>query len=72
MQILKTGLKNSELGKKHLELFKDTAVLKETEFCQEFMGKYPTVLISFKETESKLNTYEDSCFQVALKPLLPF
>lgn len=64
---LSPNYQNPEDLSSHLELFKDTAVLKETEFCQEFMGKYPTVLISFKETESKLNTYEDSCFQVALK-----
>ena len=45
---LSPNYQNPEDLSSHLELFKDTAVLKETEFCQEFMGKYPTVLISFK------------------------
>lgn len=33
----------------HYELFKDRDVLKDKEFCEQFMGKFPVIFISFKE-----------------------
>ena len=51
----------------HYELFKGTKILEDQKFCEEYMGKFPTILISLKDTESKIDTYEDACFQVAVK-----
>ena len=44
----------------HYELFKGTKILEDQKFCEEYMGKFPTILISLKDTESKIDTYEDA------------
>ncbi len=35
------------------KLFKDTEILKNKEFCQEFMGKYPVIFISLKSVHGE-------------------
>ncbi|MCI8566162.1 MAG: AAA family ATPase [Lachnospiraceae bacterium] len=47
-----------ELGDKK-ELFKPLQISKETALCEEFMGKYPVVLVSLKGVNA--GTYEQAC-----------
>ena len=35
----------------HLKLFEDTKIIEDREFCQEFMGQYPAIFISFKDID---------------------
>ena len=35
----------------HVELFKDTKIFADQEFCQKFMGQYPVIFLSLKPVE---------------------
>ena len=35
----------------HVELFKDTKIFADQEFCQKFMGQYPVIFLSLKSVE---------------------
>ena len=35
----------------HVELFKDTKIFADQEFCQQFMGQYPVIFLSLKPVE---------------------
>ena len=39
------------------ELFKDTQIYQDTEFCQQYMGQYPVIFLSLKEIEG--NSFEE-------------
>ena len=41
----------------HVELFKDTKIFADQEFCQKFMGQYPVIFLSLKEIEG--NSFEE-------------
>ncbi len=43
---------------KQLELFKDTKILEDKEFCDKFMGQYPVIYINLKEVDG--NNYEEA------------
>ena len=36
---------------RHVELFKDTKIFADQEFCQKFMGQYPVIFLSLKSVE---------------------
>ena len=36
----------------HVELFKDTQIYQDREFCQQYMGHYPVIFLSLKSVES--------------------
>ena len=36
---------------RHVELFKDTKIFADQEFCQKFMGQYPVIFLSLKPVE---------------------
>lgn len=38
---------------RHQELFKNREILKDKDFCEKFMGKYPVIFISFKSVAGK-------------------
>ena len=42
---------------RHVELFKDTKIFADQEFCQKFMGQYPVIFLSLKGIEG--NSFED-------------
>ncbi len=42
----------------HEKLFKNTAIFKDKEFVNKYMGKYPVIYISFKDVTGK--TYKDA------------
>ena len=41
----------------HVELFKDTKIFADQEFCQKFMGQYPVIFLSLKGIEG--NSFEE-------------
>ncbi len=41
------------------QLFEGLAISQETDFCQEYMGKYPVISISLKDVESE--TFQGAC-----------
>ena len=41
----------------HVELFIDTKIFADQEFCQKFMGQYPVIFLSLKEIEG--NSFEE-------------
>ena len=47
----------------HIELFKDKEIYKDKEFCENFMGKFPVILISFKGAYA--DTYTDAYKRIA-------
>ena len=42
---------------RHVELFKDTKIFADQEFCQKFMGQYPVIFLSLKGIEG--NSFEE-------------
>ena len=36
---------------RHVELFKDTKIFADQEFCQQYMGQYPVIFLSLKSVE---------------------
>ena len=42
---------------RHVELFKDTKIFADQEFCQKFMGQYPIIFLSLKGIEG--NSFEE-------------
>ncbi|MCI5638935.1 MAG: ATP-binding protein [Succinivibrio sp.] len=48
---------------RHIELFKDKEIYKDKEFCENFMGKFPVILISFKGAYA--DTYTDAYKRIA-------
>ena len=42
---------------RHVELFKDTKIFTDQEFCQKFMGQYPVIFLSLKGIEG--NSFEE-------------
>ena len=56
---------------KQIELFKDTEIFKDKEFCDEYMGQYPVIFLSLKDAWSKesseiaINKFFDELGKVA-------
>src|SRR5574344_1347770 len=48
-----------------LQLFKDTSLIKDTDFCIKHMGQYPVIAISFKDVD--FDTFEPSYRLLASK-----
>ena len=48
---------NTEDLSRHVELFKDTKIFADQEFCQKFMGQYPVIFLSLKGIEG--NSFEE-------------
>ena len=42
---------NTEDLSRHVELFKDTQIYQDREFCQQYMGHYPVIFLSLKSVE---------------------
>ena len=42
---------NTEDLSRHVELFKDTKIFADQEFCQQYMGHYPVIFLSLKSVE---------------------
>ena len=51
----------------HIRLFKDTAIYQDSEFCSKYMGKYPVISLSFKDTVPAIDTFESACYAIAQK-----
>ena len=51
---------------KQIELFKDTEIFKDKDFCDKYMGQYPVIFLSLKEAkDSKSYDYAiDKIYQV--------
>ena len=47
----------------HVELFKDTKIFTDQEFCQKFMGQYPVIFLSLKNVEGL--TFEGAFIELA-------
>ena len=47
----------------HVELFKDTKIFADQEFCQKFMGQYPVIFLSLKNVEGL--TFEGAFIELA-------
>lgn len=47
---LQVDFDNPGASSRHSELFAGTAVLKHSDFCREFMGQYPVLFLSLKDT----------------------
>ena len=45
------------------ELFKDTQIYQDTEFCQQYMGQYPVIFLSLKNVEGL--TFEGAFIELA-------
>ena len=41
----------------HVELFKDTKIFADQDFCQQYMGQYPVIFLSLKGIED--NSFEE-------------
>ena len=54
----------------HKKLFEDTEIFKDKEFCSQYMGKYPVISLSFKDTVPAIDTYESACYAIAQKFLV--
>ena len=48
---------------RHVELFKDTKIFADQEFCQKFMGQYPVIFLSLKNVEGL--TFEGAFIELA-------
>ncbi len=48
LRINPSNPENSEDTSYQQKLFKDTKIYQDQEFCQEFMGKYPVIFVTFK------------------------
>ena len=54
---------NTEDLSRHVELFKDTKIFADQEFCQKFMGQYPVIFLSLKNVEGL--TFEGAFIELA-------
>ena len=64
---LKPNYENTSDLSKHIKLFKKLDVYKDQELCDKYMGKIPTISLSFKDTESASSTYFSACYMLALR-----
>ena len=48
---------------RHVELFKDTKIFADQEFCQRYMGQYPVIFLSLKNVEGL--TFEGAFIELA-------
>ena len=55
---LEMNYQNPEDRSRPERLFKDLAIYKNKAFCDEYMGRYPVISISFKDAEGK--TFQDA------------
>ena len=62
-EFLRINPNNPEDASYQQNLFKDTKIFQDQEFCQEFMGKYPVIFITFKDVTG--DTYELAYKQLA-------
>ena len=46
---LEMNYENPSDKSKQIELFKDTEIFKDKEFCDKYMGQYPVIYLSLKE-----------------------
>ena len=56
---LEMNYENPSDKSKQIELFKDTEIFKDKEFCDKYMGQYPVIYLSLKEAWDA-NSYEDA------------
>ena len=55
---------NPQDKSKQERLFCDKQIYKDKDFCNEFMGEYPVISVSFKDVGS--DTFDDSFFDISL------
>ena len=63
---LEMNYENPSDKSKQIELFKDTEIFKDKDFCDKYMGQYPVIFLSLKEAkDSKSYDYAiDKIYQV--------
>ncbi len=62
-QFLKINPENPSDASYQEELFKDTKIYEDGDFCQKFMGKWPVIFVSFKDVEG--SDFEAACWKLA-------
>ena len=55
---LKINKENPSDTSEQLRLFQGTQILKDTEFCEKYMGKYPVIFITLKSVDG--DNFEDA------------